>query len=80
MMMLVYKNHNSQIITDLGKTFLIQKDYPNAIKCFEIAANNGSSDAILQLAQMYMKGVGLELNIKKAKQYLRFYQTNIILM
>ena len=70
-MMLVYKNHNSQVITDLGKTFLIQKDYPNAIKCFEIAANNGSSDAILELAQMYMKGVGLELNKKKAKQYFK---------
>ena len=69
--MLVYKDQNLSIINNLGKIFLNEKDYAKAMLCFEIAANIGSSDAMLELAQMYMKGLGTEKNIKKAKKYLK---------
>lgn len=69
--MLVYKNLNSQIISNLGKMFLNDEDYTKALLCFEMAANNGSLDAILELSQMHMNGIGIEKNIKKAKKYFK---------
>ena len=64
------------IITDLGKMFLNQKNYIKAIECFNIASLNGSSESLLELAKMYMKGIGLERNLKQAKQYLKILSNN----
>ncbi len=49
----------------------LEKNLNEALKYFELAANNGSAMANYQLGKAYEKGNGVNLDIEKAKEYYK---------
>lgn len=56
---------------DLGVEYCKKQDFNNARKCFEIAAEAGSSTALGNLGLIYLKGYGVDKNEKKSFEYFR---------
>ncbi len=63
---------NNQDIQDtitIGDNFYAKGDYEKAFESYRHAALNGSGEAAFKLAQMYEKGIGIEVNASSAKQW-----------
>lgn len=56
--------------------FLKENHIEIAIKCFENGSKYGFSDSIMELALVYMKGVGVEKDLNKAKYYFKILSNN----
>lgn len=52
----------------------VEQDYGKAREWFEKAANNGHTVAKFNLGTIYGKGLGLEKNPKKAKEWYDKYE------
>ena len=65
------KNPNSKIALYLGKSYFLLHDYPQAIKYFTKAANQGEVLAMLTLGNIYGSGTGVPQNIPQA---IHWYQ------
>lgn len=68
-----YSNHNSKINALLGRLYLrgmyVPCDYEKARDYLERAGAEGEFSAICDLGYMYLMGLGVETNIKKANIY-----------
>ena len=63
---------NNQDIQDtitIGDNFYAKGDYEKAFESYRHAALNGNGEAAFKLAQMYEKGIGIEVNASSAKQW-----------
>ncbi len=61
---------NSKAQYNLGIIYQNEKNYNEAKKCYELAANQGHSDAILAIGKLYLNGLGVEENIDIALDYI----------
>lgn len=61
----------------VGEIFLEKKDYINAYKFFRLSTRNDNFIGMLHLSGLYEKGLGIEKDIKKAIDILKFLETKI---
>ena len=54
---------------DLGNSYYARSEYPQAMACYERAADQGDRNAMKALGDMYYDGVGVEQDEKKGQQY-----------
>ena len=56
---------------EIGKYFLKEEDFSKSIYWFERAANQGSSNAIFELALLYKNGLGIKKDSVKSYSFLK---------
>lgn len=56
---------------DKGVSYCQKQDFVNAIKCFESAAEAGSTTALGNLGLIYLKGCSVDVDEKKAFEYFK---------
>ena len=61
---------NSWELLEQGEKSFVKKNYLVAVENFEKAAELGETDAMEKLADMYIYGIGIDRDIKKAVNYL----------
>jgi TPR repeat protein len=59
----------SEAMLNLGFTLSLMENYLPAQDWFVAAAENGENDALLALARMYEKGLGVEIDLKMAFEF-----------
>jgi TPR repeat protein len=53
---------------ELGQMYYETKDYKNALKYYQIAADYGFPGGIINLGLIYQKGIGGEVNCQRAAE------------
>ena len=80
---MVRKTHHAQFalsVYELGVSHLngwgIQQDKALALRCFEVAAQWGDTDAMAEAGFCYVQGIGCKKDMKKAARYYRMAEAH----
>lgn len=68
---------NGTLASLVGEFFLEKKDYINAYKYFKLSTRNDNFIGMLHLSGLYEQGLGVEKDIKKVIDILKFLETKI---